>query len=94
MWITTVTYSAEQAQFESVESVTDGILAINSIRDQLAAVDGNGEPVPGFEPPSSVVSGNFQSTTVKRYWNTETAAQDFVNFLSQFSWATASYEQN
>lgn len=93
MWISTVTYNMIGLQGLDLD-VANGIrLAISDKRDILKTIDQAGTALPGFEAPG-IIDPNVATYVVKRAWNTESAAREFVDFVNTLSeFVTATVEE-
>ena len=84
MWISTITYDLVSVRATDPAEVISVFTGIQNKKDEIRAVDGNGNPVAGFEPKDlSDPSYQEESTAeIKRAWNTQSAAEEFVNFAT------------
>lgn len=84
MWISTITYDLVSIRAADPATVLSVFTEIGQKKNELQTVDGAGSSVPGFEPKElSDPSYQDESTAeIKRAWNTQTAAEEFVNFAN------------
>lgn len=86
MWLTTVTYDLVGIRALELDAVPL-IESIGAKKEELKVVDGHGVSVAGFSAPDSHEDIEPTATTlvIKRLWNTEAAALEFVIFLNAAS---------
>lgn len=87
MWLTTVTLDLVGIRALAPEISYPIIQSIIVKRLELRAIDGKGGYLPGSPELDSLDSIDPTQTTlvVKRVWNTESAALEFVTFLNAAS---------
>jgi hypothetical protein len=87
MWITTT--QVDLVALRNLDSTDRAavFLPISQKKNELQNVDGNGRSIPGFESIESLndVSLDAETHTVKRSWNTESAAQEFALFVNSIN---------
>lgn len=96
MWITTVTYNmAAVRAMTEIEKTSIFQTTVDKIRELRSNPSAGGSTVTGFEAPDfNAVSPETASVIVKRTWNTQVVAQEFVDFLnSVHSCASATLEE-
>lgn len=87
MWISTVTYNT--AALRELDPV-DALALFQTIatkKEELKVLDGGGLAVPGHEPPAELdsIDPTTGDKTIKRAWNTESAAREFATFADTAS---------
>lgn len=81
MWISTITIDLNTIQALSFEDQNILNTAINNKKLSLREIDGNGHGVSGFEAEAEI-EPTATTKIVKRAWNTQSAAQEFVDFIN------------
>jgi hypothetical protein len=83
MWISTITLDLVVAQAEAPETVS-AFDRIVQKKKELQTVDGAGNSIPGFELRRMLDPSYQEQPTIeiKRAWNTQAAAEEFVNFAN------------
>jgi hypothetical protein len=96
MWLTNFVYNVALIKNNDMATMMNDIQDIQSKLRVLMSTDGNGSTLPGYEAPSSFASilGANETFEIIRIWNTEECAAEFVNFVQQYPWVTASYRAN
>jgi hypothetical protein len=58
--------------------------AINDKKQELKAIDGAGSGIEGWSAPddTSTIPTDSETFVIKRAWNTQSAAQEFVDFVT------------
>jgi hypothetical protein len=94
MWTTTIIYDANLIRSSDIEVVVSNIAEIQEKLRDLISTDGNGSTLPGYEAPDSLMSvaDDVETVEIIREWNQQESAEEFVNFVQQYPWVTASYQ--
>lgn len=87
MWISTLVYNVTALRALDPQDAQALIQTISDKKEQLKVVDGAGLAVPGYEPPAELDSIDLTTgtKTIKRAWNTESAAREFASFADAAS---------
>jgi len=82
MWLSTTTF--DTVAINASPHLFDQV-AINDKKQELKAIDGAGGSIAGWEPPDdpSTIPPDTKTFVIKRAWNTQSAAQEFVDFLNE-----------
>jgi len=82
MWLSTITF--DTVAINNNMHLFDQV-AINDKKQELKAIDGAGGSIAGWEPPDdpSTIPPDTKTFVIKRAWNTQSAAQEFVDFLNE-----------
>jgi hypothetical protein len=91
MWTTTLTYDTKALESapEGYEIISEILLKIEILKEE----DGNGKPVPGFEPPE-FLPAESDLVVIKRTWDTHKSAKELVDFIEPYSYITAVLEED
>jgi hypothetical protein len=84
MWITTVTMDLNVL---SQKPLDEALALIGQKNTQLKEIDGGGRCMPGFESPNgvSLSHAEIESHVIKRIWNTQSAATEYVSFIQNLN---------
>jgi len=82
MWLSTITF--DTVAINNNMHLFDQV-AINDKKQELKAIDGAGGSIAGWGPPDdlSTIPPDTKTIVIKRAWNTQSAAQEFVDFLNE-----------
>lgn len=96
MWLTDLVYNVELIRNNDMATMMNSVQDIQAKLRVLMSTDGNGSTLPGYEAPSNFASipDDAETFEIIRTWNTEECAAEFVNFVQQYPWITASYRAN
>ena len=96
MWISTVTYNSAALRALDPADALALFQTIAAKKEELKVADGGGLGIPGYEPPAELdtIDPAAGTKTIKRAWNTESAAREFASFADAASeYITASVEE-
>lgn len=87
MWTTTIVYNIENQDLGAM-------MQIQTKLDEFKNLDGAGLAIPGHSFQEQVANPETNIITVKRRWNQQQYAQQWVDWVSQFNWVQVSLAQD
>jgi hypothetical protein len=96
MWITSIQINLAELRALDVPAAVELHSTISNKKNELQNLDGHGGSMSGFEGFRNLtdVPSDVNSYLIKRVWNTESAAQEFMLFINNLNGAfTATIEE-